>query len=631
MLSMCVDFSTSSYLLRQLFYLWFGQCRQIRGLSSDDLVCEGRMMRLQVLREEVRCVALSSPMADKDDFFSMLKVFRDLFICQRYTTGLLRMLYSSLQIGCHGEFFGSQNANLWHPFRIPTFRNLLIADVVSDVGTFMQSVGAAWLMVSLHAGPLYVALIQTASALPFFVFALPAGALGDIVDRRKLILLAEMWMAGVAIVLSGTTIAGRITPALLLILTFALSAGDAFESPTWRAVLPELVSKEDLAPAAALNGIEFNFARAIGPALGGIVIAIAGVSTAFLINAVSSLGVILVIAQWKRHVRKRTTTPETLSGATIAGIRYVRYSPALRAVLLRSGIVMFFASGLLALLPSVAQSVNKSPIGYGVLLGCFGFGAVLGAMVMQQARARWSAEVVVSSGVLILGLATVSSGFLRFLPTLAAAMLAGGAAWIVFISLFNVVDSDPHSQLGEGPGARSVDAGVSRSHGRRQRHMGCPSNQGEHPCRVDLCRIGNHRQHSIGAISGAARCDRGPHSLGTLACANHTDRRSSRRRRRTDSGHNRISCGTRTESTIYSGDLQVWAHSASRRGVPWDIFRDLEKPELYLEIFLVDSWAEHMRQHERLTMGDRASEEHVFSHVRGAPIVRHLVYTALDR
>lgn len=110
MLSMCVDFSTSSYLLRQLFYLWFGQCRQIRGLSSDDLVCEGRMMRLQVLREEVRCVALSSPMADEDDFFSMLKVFRDLFICQRYTTGLLRMLYSSLQIGCHGEFFGSQNA-----------------------------------------------------------------------------------------------------------------------------------------------------------------------------------------------------------------------------------------------------------------------------------------------------------------------------------------------------------------------------------------------------------------------------------------------------------------------------------------------------------------------------------------
>jgi len=195
-------------------------------------------------------------------------------------------------------------SNLWHPFKTPIFRNLIIADVVSDVGSFMQSVGAAWLMVSLHAGPLYVALIQTASALPFFLFALPAGALGDIVDRRKLILTAEIWMAGVAIVLCVSTIAGRATPILLLMLTFALSAGDAFESPTWRAALPELVEKEDLAPAAALNGIEFNFARAVGPALGGVVIAIAGVSTAFLVNAVSNLGVIFVVARWKRQAPK---------------------------------------------------------------------------------------------------------------------------------------------------------------------------------------------------------------------------------------------------------------------------------------------------------------------------------------
>lgn len=142
----------------------------------------------------------------------------------------------------------------------------MIADVASDMGTFMQSVAAAWLMVSMHAGPLYVALTQTASALPFFLFALPAGAIGDIVDRRKLILFTEIWMAAVAILLAGMTLGGVLTPILLLILTFALSAGDAIESPTWRAVLPELVSNEDLPAAAALNGIEFNIARAIGPA-----------------------------------------------------------------------------------------------------------------------------------------------------------------------------------------------------------------------------------------------------------------------------------------------------------------------------------------------------------------------------
>src|SRR6202049_1654474 len=291
-----------------------------------------------------------------------------------------------------------QTASLWRPLRSPTFRNLLFADVVSDVGTFMQSVGAAWLMVSLNAGPMYVALTQTASALPFFILALPAGAIGDIVDRRKVILFTETWMVVVATVLAVMTIAGQMSPALLLILTFALSAGDAFETPTWRAVLPELVEKEDLPAASALNGIEFNFARAVGPALGGFVIAFAGIGAAFLLNTLSFFGVILVVARWKRIAVKRATPPETVTGATVAAIRYVRYSPAIRIVLLRAGTAMFFASALLALLPSIAHRINGSPIGYGVLLGCFGCGAVLGALVMQRARARWSADVIVSAG-----------------------------------------------------------------------------------------------------------------------------------------------------------------------------------------------------------------------------------------
>src|SRR2546427_8008552 len=192
--------------------------------------------------------------------------------------------------------------SLWRPLRTPVFRNLLIADVLSDIGTFMQTVGAAWLMVSLNAGPMYVALIQTASALPFFIFALPAGAIGDIVDRRRLILYTETWMLAVAITVALLTISGWVTPLLLLILTFALSAGDAFETPTWRAVLPAVVPKEDLPAASALNGIEFNLARAVGPGLAGFIVAAAGVGTAFLLNAASFIGVIAVIARWKRVV-----------------------------------------------------------------------------------------------------------------------------------------------------------------------------------------------------------------------------------------------------------------------------------------------------------------------------------------
>src|ERR1700729_26123 len=147
--------------------------------------------------------------------------------------------------------------NLWRPLRVTVFRNLLAADVISDIGTFMQNVGAAWLMVSLGAGPIFIALTQTAASLPYFLLALPAGSAGDIFDRRKLVLATDSWMMGVALLLAGLTVAGFMSPWLLLVLTFALSAGDAFETPTWRAILPELVPKDDLAAASALNGIEF--------------------------------------------------------------------------------------------------------------------------------------------------------------------------------------------------------------------------------------------------------------------------------------------------------------------------------------------------------------------------------------
>src|SRR5665213_3089482 len=205
---------------------------------------------------------------------------------------------------------------------------------------------------------MYVALTQTASALPFFLLALPAGAIGDIADRRKLILYTETWMVATAAVLAAVTITGVITPWMLLGLTFALSAGDAFETPTWRAVLPELVREDDLPAASALNGIEFNIARAIGPALAGVLIATAGVGAAFLVNVASFLGVIVVVSRWKRARRVRTAPPETLGGATVAAIRYVRYAPATRALMLRSGVVMFFGSAPFALLPTIAPRVR---------------------------------------------------------------------------------------------------------------------------------------------------------------------------------------------------------------------------------------------------------------------------------
>ena len=303
----------------------------------------------------------------------------------------------------------------------------------------MQNVGAAWLMVSLGAGPIYVALTESAASLPYFLLALPAGSAGDIVDRRKLVLFTESWMMGVALILAILTIAGVMSPWILLVLTFALSAGDAFETPAWRAILPEVVPKEDLAAASALNGIEFNLARAAGPALAGTIISVAGVAAAFVTNFVSFFGGILVVARWKRPVRKRSAPPESFSGATVAAIRYVPHSPAILTVLLRTGVAMFFSSALFALLPTVSRSVNQNATGYGLLLGCFGGGAIIGALVMQSARDRWAMESIVSTGVVSLGLVILATSGLHRLSTLAAVMLVGGAAWVIFIFLINAL------------------------------------------------------------------------------------------------------------------------------------------------------------------------------------------------
>jgi MFS family permease len=518
-----------------------------------------------------------------------------------------------------------QIPSLWRPLRGATFRNLLVADIVSDVGTFMQGVGAAWMMVSLNAGPLYVALTQTASALPFFVLALPAGALGDIVDRRKLILFTEVWMALVAIVLAGVTLAGLLSPALLLVLTFTLSAGDAMESPAWRAVLPELVSREDLAAAAALNGIEFNFARAIGPALGGFVIAIANAGVAFLVNAASFLGVIFVVARWKRAVPKRTTPPETVAGASVAAIRYVRYSPAVRVLVFRSGILMFFASGLLALLPSLAHTVSGSPICYGLLLGCFGLGAVLGAAVMQQARTRWSAEVVVSSGILIFGVMTAAAGSIRLLPLLGTAMLVAGAAWIVFISLFNVLILN-HAP--EWVRARVLAVSMLVFQGAMA--------AGSAAWGALATKTGIHAALLWAGVGTMATSLTGlflklPDTTVDLTPWIHW-----RLPTILDEDPAAVDDGPIMVMIAYSIDQEkvagfttaIYKYERIRRrdgAYQWGVFRDLEDPHRYLEVFLVDSWAEHLRQHERSTRADRAVEQEVESYVHGEVTVRHLV------
>jgi MFS family permease len=513
--------------------------------------------------------------------------------------------------------------SLWRPLRSSIFRNLLIADVVSDVGTFMQSVGAAWLMVSLNAGPMYVALTQTASALPFFILALPAGAIGDIVDRRKVILRTETWMVVVAAVLAAMTIAGKMSPVLLLVLTFALSAGDAFETPTWRAVLPELVSKEDLPAASALNGIEFNFARAVGPALAGFVIAFAGIGTAFLLNTLSFFGVILVVARWKRAAVKRTTPPETVTGATVTAIRYVRYSPAIRIVLVRAGTAMFFASCLLALLPSIAHRINGSPVGYGVLLGCFGGGAVLGALIMQRARSKWSADVIVSAGIAVFGVTTIAAGALHALVPLGAVMLTGGAAWISFISLFNV---QVLNQAPDWVRARVLAVSMLVFQGAvaaGSAVWGAIAERSSVGSALLWAGIGTIVSTILGLVLRlpSESVDLTPWNHWRMPLVVGAD---------ADDGPVLVTVEYHVNPEgvpEFIKTMRKYGPTRRRDGASrWGICRDLENPDRYVETFVVSSWAEHLRQHDRLTRADSHLEERLRKCTAGEPKVRHLLY-----
>src|SRR5204862_4673037 len=205
--------------------------------------------------------------------------------------------------------------------------------------------------------------------------------------------------------------------------------GDAIEAPTWRAIFPELVPKEDLSPAMALNGIEFNLARAVGPGLAGLIIAVAGVATAFVLNALSFLGVIAVIARWKRPARKSQLPAETLSGATIAALRYVRYSPDIQKLLFRSACVIFFSSTFWALLPAVARGLTESSLGYGLLLGFFGVGAVIGAVVLQRAGGKLSVEGAVSGGAVVLAGVILELAALERCRLDGFVLLVGGGGW----------------------------------------------------------------------------------------------------------------------------------------------------------------------------------------------------------
>lgn len=322
----------------------------------------------------------------------------------------------------------------WAPLREPLFRSLWIAAVVSYTGTWMRNVGAGWLMTELTTSPLMVSLVQAASTLPVFLVILPAGALADMVDRRRLLLITQSWMAVAAALLGIFTLLGHITPWTLLLFTFVLGLGAVMNDPAWQAITPEIVSAERHAPAVALNSAGYNVARAVGPAIGGLIIAIAGTAIDFLLNAAGFLGVIFFLYRWKRP-RAETVETGRVRDAMVAGLRYVRGAPAVRCVLIRTGAFSLGASSLLALLPLVARPHGAT--GYGLLLGSFGLGALTGAIALPRLRSRLSVDGVLAVGTLVFAAMSFAAGQLQSFGGLSVALFMSGVAWIGILACLN--------------------------------------------------------------------------------------------------------------------------------------------------------------------------------------------------
>jgi MFS family permease len=330
---------------------------------------------------------------------------------------------------------GKHSVSPWAPLGEPLFRSLWIASVISYTGTWMQNVGAGWLMTQLTMNPLMVGLVQAAGAVPVFLVILPAGALADMVDRRRFLLLTQGWMVLASATLGILTLTSCAGPWMLLLFTFLLGLGAVMNDPAWQAITPELVPARQHASAVALNSAGFNVARAVGPAMGGLIVAAVGCGTTFLLNAFSFLGVILFLYRWKRPIEARPST-QRVWFAIGDGFSYVRQSGLAKSVLLRTGTFSVAAVAMLALLPIIARPYGAR--GYGVLLGCFGLGALFGALALPRLREKLSVDGVVVTAILIFAGMTFAAGRAETFALLCAVMLVAGAAWIGILACLNV-------------------------------------------------------------------------------------------------------------------------------------------------------------------------------------------------
>lgn len=329
-------------------------------------------------------------------------------------------------------------ASSWAPLASPVYRALWIAQFVSNLGTWMQTVGAQWMLVGDPGAAVLVPLVQTATTLPVMLLALPSGVLADLIDRRRLLIATQGAMASGVATLALLSGFGLATPTVLLLLLFVIGCGQALTAPAWQAIQPELVSREQIPAAAALTSMSMNGARAIGPAIAGVLVSLWGPTTVFALNAISFIGIVMVLLTWRRPVAESMMPVERPMSALSAGGRFIRSSPVVRRILLRTVLFIAPASALWGLLAVIAANqLNLSSSGYGVLLGALGVGAVLGAVVLSRLQAAFGYNQLLAAGAVGFAIATVVLATVHVLAAVIAALVLGGVSWLLTLSTLN--------------------------------------------------------------------------------------------------------------------------------------------------------------------------------------------------
>ncbi len=513
------------------------------------------------------------------------------------------------------------------PFRHPAFVVIWTATVVSNVGGWMYSAASGWLMTSLDPDPLIVALVQAASTLPSCLFALPAGALADIFDKRKYLIVVESLTTAVSAVYAAIVGLRLATPGNLLLFTFLIGAAGALTVPAWQAVVPRLVPKDDLPAAIAANSVGVNISRALGPALGGVAISAFGIVAPFWINAISNLGIVGALLWWREAKGPRTLLPaERFGQAMTAGLRYARHNLHLRGTLMRAVGFFLFASAYWALLPLVArQQIAGGPQLYGVLLGVIGASAVGGSFLLPWLKAKLGPDRLMALGALGQAVAMVLYGVAREPATALLASVIAGASWIAALATLGV---SAQVALPDWVCGRGLSLYTTV-------FFGCltlgSAVWGEVAVWVGLPNA--HFLAAAGAVAAIPLTWRWKLQTGAgldLAPSMHWPAPITTQTIDDDRGPVLVTVEYRIRPENRAAFLEAIAkleHGRRRDGAyAWGVLEDAAEEGRVLEMFLVESWMEHLRQHERVTNADRIVQEAVERFdVDGDPKVTHFI------